>query len=157
MSPYRIVFGKACHLEIEHRAYWTMERCNLTFDQEGNERKLQSQELEELHFKAYENSKIYKEKVKRKLCSKWDGPFVITNIFPYGTIEIRNEAIKKIFEVNRHQLKPFRESPTMIKSDVEDLSLVKPTLPICGGDTPRLCKWYLDSLACASGNIASSE
>ncbi|RDY04723.1 hypothetical protein CR513_11532, partial [Mucuna pruriens] len=38
MSPYRIVFGKACHLlmEIEHRAYWLIKRCNLAYDQLGN-------------------------------------------------------------------------------------------------------------------------
>ncbi|RDX84249.1 hypothetical protein CR513_34724, partial [Mucuna pruriens] len=55
-----------CHLlvEIEHHAYWTVKRCNLAFDQVGKERKLQLQELEELHLEAYENSKIYKLKVK---------------------------------------------------------------------------------------------
>ncbi|RDX77209.1 Retrovirus-related Pol polyprotein, partial [Mucuna pruriens] len=67
MSPYQIVFGKAYHLpiEIEHYVYWAMKRCNFSFDQAGKERKIQLQELEELHLKAYENSKIYKEKVKR--------------------------------------------------------------------------------------------
>ncbi|RDX67179.1 hypothetical protein CR513_53970, partial [Mucuna pruriens] len=42
-----------------------------------------------------------------KLRSRWDGPFVITNIFPYGVIELRDEASKKIFQVNEHQLKHF--------------------------------------------------
>ncbi|RDX80674.1 hypothetical protein CR513_38740, partial [Mucuna pruriens] len=67
MSPYRIVFGKACYLpiEIEHCAYYAVKRYNLVFDQAGKERKLQLQEIEELHLEAYENSKVYKEKVKR--------------------------------------------------------------------------------------------
>ncbi|RDY01817.1 hypothetical protein CR513_14809, partial [Mucuna pruriens] len=139
MSPYQIVFGKACQLlvEIEHHAYWVVKRCNLAFDQASKERKLQLQELQELRFEAYENSKGYKEKVKcfhdnmilrkefkvgqkvllfnsrlkliaSKLRSKWDGPFVITNVFPYDAVEIRNEATNKTFKVNRHQLKCYK-------------------------------------------------
>lgn len=61
-----MVYGKACHLhvEIEHRAYWAIKRCNFELDKVGEERKFQLQELEELRMKAYENSRIYKSRAK---------------------------------------------------------------------------------------------
>jgi hypothetical protein len=33
MSPYRLVYEKACHLpvELEHRAYWTIKQLNFNF------------------------------------------------------------------------------------------------------------------------------
>ncbi|RDX78314.1 pol, partial [Mucuna pruriens] len=67
MFPYWIVFSKAYHLlvEIEHQAYWAVKQCNLAYDQASKERKLQLQELEELCLEAYENSRIYKQKVDK--------------------------------------------------------------------------------------------
>ena len=64
MLSYGFVYGKACHLpvEIEHRAYWAVKQLNYHFPK--LHRKLQMNELEELKWDAYENSKIYKEKVK---------------------------------------------------------------------------------------------
>ncbi|RDX66432.1 hypothetical protein CR513_54800, partial [Mucuna pruriens] len=54
MSPYWIIFDKACHLpiEIEHRAYWAVKQCNLAYDQAGRQRKFQLQELNELRLEA---------------------------------------------------------------------------------------------------------
>ncbi|XP_016168493.1 uncharacterized protein LOC107611041 [Arachis ipaensis] len=66
MSPFQLVYGKACHLlvEIEYKAYWTVKECNPSLGGAGVERKLQLAELECLKLEAYENSKLYKEKMK---------------------------------------------------------------------------------------------
>ncbi|RDX77416.1 hypothetical protein CR513_42473, partial [Mucuna pruriens] len=34
-----------------------------------------------------------------KLCSKWDGPFVIINVFPYGEVELKDENTNGTFQV----------------------------------------------------------
>ncbi|GKD39579.1 reverse transcriptase domain-containing protein [Tanacetum coccineum] len=66
-TPYKLVYGKACHLPIklEHKAYWALKHCNYDLLTAGDHRKVQINELNELHDQAYENSLIYKEKTKR--------------------------------------------------------------------------------------------
>ena len=60
MSPYMLVYGKVCHLpvELEHRAYWAIQKFNFDMQQASLKRRLQLAELEEIRNDAYENVKI---------------------------------------------------------------------------------------------------
>nr|GEX66163.1 DNA-directed DNA polymerase [Tanacetum cinerariifolium] len=84
-TPYKLVYGKACHLpieleykaywplkhschlqhEIEHKAYWALKHTNFDLTTAGDHRRLQLNELSELRDQAYENSLIYKERTKK--------------------------------------------------------------------------------------------
>nr|GEV26326.1 reverse transcriptase domain-containing protein [Tanacetum cinerariifolium] len=66
-TPYKLVYGKTCHLplELEHKAYWALKHANFDLKTAGDHRKIQISELNELHDQAYKNSLIYKEKTKR--------------------------------------------------------------------------------------------
>nr|GEW78092.1 reverse transcriptase domain-containing protein [Tanacetum cinerariifolium] len=136
-TPYKLVYGKSCHLpiELEHKAYWALKHANFDLKTVGDHRKLQLNELNELRDQAYNNSLIYKEKTKklhdskikncifnvgdrvllfnshlkifsRNLKTRWSGPFTITQIFPYGTIELSQPDSPNI-NVNGHRVKHY--------------------------------------------------
>ncbi|KAK8923605.1 hypothetical protein KSP39_PZI019550 [Platanthera zijinensis] len=66
VTPYRLVYGKACHLplELEYRAYWAITKINFDFQEAGKSRLLQLNELEEIRTQAYESARVYKDRTK---------------------------------------------------------------------------------------------
>ncbi|XP_074321743.1 uncharacterized protein LOC141658889 [Silene latifolia] len=92
-------------------------------------------ELEEFRLNAHDSARIYKEKTKRwhdkrivprefqvgekvllfnarlrlfpgKLKSRWSGPYTVTNVSKFGSVELENSVEEK-FKVNGHQVKHY--------------------------------------------------
>nr|GEW21183.1 hypothetical protein [Tanacetum cinerariifolium] len=152
-TPYKLVYGKTCHLlnELEHRAYWALKHVNFNLKTAGDHRKLQLNELTELRDQAYENFMIYKERTKKlhdskiknyifnvgdqvllfnsrlkifsgKLKTRWSGPFTITSVFPYGSIEL-SQPNGSNFKVNGHRVKHYfgGDIPSNVAPDLHTL------------------------------------
>nr|GEX68013.1 reverse transcriptase domain-containing protein [Tanacetum cinerariifolium] len=66
-TPYKLVYGKSCHLpiELEHKAYWALKHANFDLKTACDHQKVQLNELNELRDQAYKNSLIHKEKKKK--------------------------------------------------------------------------------------------
>nr|GEW77826.1 reverse transcriptase domain-containing protein [Tanacetum cinerariifolium] len=86
-------------------AYWALKHVNFNLKTAGDHRKLQLNELNELRDKAYENYVIYKI-FSGKLKTRWSGPFTITQVFSYGTIEL-SQPNGPNFKVNGHRVKHY--------------------------------------------------
>ncbi|GJV46189.1 reverse transcriptase domain-containing protein [Tanacetum coccineum] len=154
-TPYKLVYGKSCHLpiELEHKAYWALKHANFDLKTAGDHRKLQLNELNELRDQAYENSLIYKERTKKlhdskiknrifnvgdrvllfnsrlkifsgKLKTRWSGPFTITQVFPYGTIEL-SQPDGPNFKVNGHRVKHYfgGDIPSKVVPDLQTIPM----------------------------------
>nr|GEY97829.1 reverse transcriptase domain-containing protein [Tanacetum cinerariifolium] len=136
-------------VELEHKAYWVIKHANFDLKTADDHRKIQINELNELRDQAYENSLIFKEKTKRIhdskiknrvfnigdrvllfnsrlkifsgiLKSRWSGPFTVSQVYPYGTVEL-SQLDGPNFKVNGHRLKHYfgEDIPKLVVPDVQ--------------------------------------
>nr|GFA41773.1 reverse transcriptase domain-containing protein [Tanacetum cinerariifolium] len=126
-TPYKLVYRKSCHLpiELEHKVYWALKHVNFDLKNADDHRKLQLNELNELHDQAYENSLIYKERTKKlhdskiknrifnvgdqvllfnsrlkiflgKLKTRWSAPFTIAQFFHMEPSSYHNPMVQTL-------------------------------------------------------------
>nr|GFA98291.1 reverse transcriptase domain-containing protein [Tanacetum cinerariifolium] len=129
-------------------ANWALKHANFDLKTVGDHRKVQINELNELRDQAYENSLIYKEKTKRlhdlkiknrvfnigdrvllfnsrlkifsgNLKSRWSGPFNISQVYPYNTVEL-SQPDGPNFKVNGHRVKHYfgQDIPKLVVLDL---------------------------------------
>ncbi|RDX92938.1 hypothetical protein CR513_24874, partial [Mucuna pruriens] len=121
MSPYQIVFDALCLEAYENSRIYKKKV-----------KKFHDQQILRKDFRVDQKVLLFNSRLKLiigKLCSIWDGPFVINNIFPYGVVQLKDEQSNNTFQVNGHQIKPLHEGPAPITGDIEIISLVEPAPP----------------------------
>nr|GEX77322.1 reverse transcriptase domain-containing protein [Tanacetum cinerariifolium] len=123
-TPCKLVYGKSCHLpiELEHRAYWALKHVNFDLKTAERTKKLDDSKIKNRIFNVDDQVFLFNSRLKifsRKLKTRWSGPFTITRVFPYGTIEL-SQPNGPNFKVNGHRVKNYfgGDVPSNVAADL---------------------------------------
>ncbi|KAI3767981.1 hypothetical protein L2E82_18410 [Cichorium intybus] len=129
-TPYRLIYGKGCHLPVElaNRALWAIKQVNMDYTEVGKRTKIIAvrvggatrRSIRECGYIQVENEAMFPGKLR----SKWNGPYEVVTVTDYGSIEIRDFKGGQPFKVNRHRLKPYVIAGTFQKLEVETVKFV---------------------------------
>nr|GFA89701.1 reverse transcriptase domain-containing protein [Tanacetum cinerariifolium] len=123
-TSYKLVYGKSCHLpiELEHRAYWALKHVNFDLKTAKRTKKLHDSKIKNRIFNVGDQVLLFNSRLKifsGKLKTRWSGPFTITQVFPYGTIEL-SQPNGPNFKMNGHRVKHYfgGDIPSNVVSDL---------------------------------------
>ncbi|GJY15767.1 reverse transcriptase domain-containing protein [Tanacetum coccineum] len=127
-TPYKLVYGKSCHLPIklEHKAYWALKHVNFDLKTAERTKKLHDSKIKNRIFNVGDRVLLFNSRLKifsGKLKTRWSGPFTITKVFPYGTIEL-SQPDGPNFKVNGHRVKHYfgGDLPPKVVQDLHTFS-----------------------------------
>jgi hypothetical protein len=141
-------------LELEHKGFWAVKELNRDFKLADKKRLLDLSSLDEWRNEAHENARLFKEKVKQwhdkrilkrefhvgekvllyrsrlrffagKLLSKWEGPYVIIEVYHSCVINIASLKHDTTQVVNGQRLKHYITGDSY-NEDVNVIETVSP-------------------------------